>query len=108
VPIKVHIKEGDTYTLPANMPDSYEVACEAELVDRSMAPRPAHGTIVTSLSVLLETDPSDVDLEPGSSVIIVARRSEYEYLNVLNRFVDGAYLSQQNISIDIWPDPRGE
>ena len=107
MPIKVHIKEGDTYTLSANMPDAYEVACEAELIDWSTAQVP-YGTIVTSFAELLETDPSDVSLEPGTRVILVTKRTEYRHLDVLNRFVDGAYLSRQNISIDIWPDPYGE
>lgn len=110
VPVKATIKEGETYPLPANMPDSYEVTCKADAVlpvDWDDASAPGGGTILT-FARALETDPSEHELAPGATLIVATRRSEYQRLDELDRYVQSSYLSDRGITIEVRTDPSGE
>jgi len=113
VPVKVRIKPGDTQPIPANTPNSYEVTCDPPqpvLIDWGKAHVPdgafKPGAYIYNFANLMEKAPEDLNIEPGSTLIVAAQPSEYERLDELSKFVESSHLSERNITIDVSPHPE--
>lgn len=104
VPVKVLIKNGITYTVPANVPISYEITCQVPggggaSSSGSFVPTRPHGGFALKLAEMARMDPTDLEIEPGSTLVVEATPSEYENLSELGRFAQSSHLSERNVDI---------
>lgn len=104
VPVKVLIKDGITYTVPANVPISYEITCQGPggggaSSSGSFVPTNPHPGGVLKLAEMARMDPTDLEIEPDSTLVVEATPSEYENFSELDRFARSSRLSERNVDI---------
>lgn len=103
VPVKVRIKDGTIYTIPANMPVPFEVECEGSgSTEPGFTPStPESGILPLRLSELVDMEPTDIEIDPESTLVVEANPEEYERLSELGRFATSPYLSNRDVNIEV-------